>query len=61
MSSRPLFDVSAPGERVWPRRSGDGLANHHEARFYVVAGVVSPTSRWLPAEASVGRLGTGVD
>jgi len=48
VSSRPLFDVSAPGERVWPRypRSGDGLANHREARFYVDAGVLSPTNRW---------------
>jgi hypothetical protein len=48
VSSRPLFDVSAPGERVWPRypRTGDGLANHREARFYVDAGVLSLSNRW---------------
>jgi len=46
--SRPLFDASAPGERVWPRypRSSDGRADHREARYYVNAGVFSPTGRW---------------
>ena len=53
VSSQPLFDVSARGEGVWPRypRSGDGLANHREARFYVDAGFLSPTSRWQLAIA----------
>ncbi|WP_241981336.1 hypothetical protein [Cryobacterium algoritolerans] len=53
VSSRPLFDAAASGERVWPRypRGSDGRANHREARYYVNAGVLSPTSRWQLAIA----------
>jgi len=53
VSSRPLFESRGAGERVWPRypRGSDGRANHKEARYYVNAGVLSPTSRWQLAIA----------
>jgi DNA-binding transcriptional ArsR family regulator len=46
--SRPLFEASAQGERVWPRypRLSDGRANHREARGYVDEGVLYPENRW---------------
>lgn len=48
VSSRPLFEASTPGERVWPRysRSPDGRADHRQAREYVDDGVLNPESRW---------------
>ncbi len=53
VSSRPLFESSKPGERVWPRypRTDDGLADHRMARWYVNAGYLSPTNRWQLAVA----------
>ena len=48
VSSRPLFEASTPGERIWPRypRSPDGRADHHQAREYVDEGVLNPENRW---------------
>jgi hypothetical protein len=53
ISSRPLFEASRPGERVWPRypRSHDGLGDHRQAREYVDAGVLNPENRWQLAAA----------
>ncbi|MCU1530408.1 MAG: hypothetical protein JWP75_4171 [Frondihabitans sp.] len=48
VSSRPIFESSAPGERIWPRYPRDtaGLGDHKQARQYVDDGVLSPMSRW---------------
>jgi DNA-binding IscR family transcriptional regulator len=48
VTSRPIFESSSPGERIWPRypRNNEGLGDHKQARQYVDDGVLSPTSRW---------------
>ena len=48
VSARALFEEATPGERVWPRypRDAHGLADHREARYWVVEGVLRPESRW---------------
>ncbi|MCI4659560.1 hypothetical protein [Cryobacterium zhongshanensis] len=47
-SSRPLFAVTAPGERVWPRYPRDSFnrADHRAARELVAAGLLNPENRW---------------
>ena len=54
VTSRPVFESSAPGERVWPRypRSFDARADHRQARQYVDEGVLSPTNRWQLSDAA---------
>lgn len=54
VTSRPVIFSEEPGERTWPRypRNIDGTANHKEARGYVDAGVLSPTSRWQLSDAA---------
>ena len=54
VTSRLVFESSTPGERIWPRypRGGDLLGDHRQARLYVDAGVLSPTSRWQLSDAA---------
>jgi hypothetical protein len=54
VSSRPVFESSAPGERVWPRypRGSDAQGDHQLARQYVDDGILSPTSRWQLSDAA---------
>jgi hypothetical protein len=54
VTSRPIFETSAPGERIWPRypRDSQGLGDHKQARRYVDDGVLSPTSRWQLSAAA---------
>jgi len=54
VTSRPIFETTAPGERIWPRypRDSDGLGDHKQARQYVDDGVLSPTSRWQLSDAA---------
>ncbi|MGO4785162.1 helix-turn-helix domain-containing protein [Cryobacterium sp. W22_MBD10_FK3] len=49
VSSRPLFEASNAGERVWPRypRASNNLADHRSALELVAAGNLNPESRWL--------------
>jgi hypothetical protein len=48
VTRRPLFEATAPGERVWPRypRSPDQRGDHKAARHLVLAGALNPESRW---------------
>ena len=48
VSSRPLFGVSTPGERLWPRypRASTNRADHRSALDLVGAGLLSPENRW---------------
>ena len=48
VSSRPLFEASTSGERVWPRypRSRTNLADHRSALELVGAGLLNPENRW---------------
>ena len=48
VSSRPLFEVSTAGERVWPRypRASNNLADHRSALELVGAGLLNPENRW---------------
>ena len=48
VSSRPLFEASTRGERVWPRypRASTNLADHRAALELVGAGVLNPENRW---------------
>nr|WP_255498581.1 hypothetical protein [Cryobacterium sp.] len=48
VSSRPLFEASNAGERVWPRypRASNNLADHRSALELVAAGNLNPESRW---------------
>lgn len=54
VTSRPIEFTSEPGERSWPRypRHADGTANHKEARYYVDAGVLSPSNPWQLSAAA---------
>jgi hypothetical protein len=54
VTSRPIFETTAPGERIWPRypRDSEGLADHKQARQYVDDGVLSPASRWQLSDAA---------
>ena len=54
VTSRPIFETTAPGERIWPRypRDNQGLGDHRQARRYVDDGVLSPTSRWQLSDAA---------
>jgi len=48
ISSRPLFEATNAGERVWPRypRASNNLADHRSALELVAAGNLNPESRW---------------
>ena len=48
VSSRPLFEASTPGERIWPRypRASTNLADHRSALELVGAGLLNPENRW---------------
>ena len=54
VTSRPVFESSTPGERIWPRypRGINARADHRQARKYVDDGVLSPTSRWQLSDAA---------
>jgi DNA-binding IscR family transcriptional regulator len=54
VTSRPVFESSVPGERVWPRypRGFDARGDHRRARQYVDDGILSPTSRWQLSDAA---------
>ena len=54
VTSRPVFESSVPGERIWPRypRGADDRGDHRQARQYVDDGILSPTSRWQLSDAA---------
>ncbi|TIH33804.1 hypothetical protein D4765_14065 [Subtercola vilae] len=54
VSSRTLqFVDDLPGERQWPRypRAADGRADHKEARYWAVNGMLDPGSLWYSSAA----------
>jgi len=54
VTSRLVFESNTSGERVWPRypRRSDLRGDHRQARHYVDAGVLCPTSRWQLSDAA---------
>lgn len=54
VSSRTLqFVDDLPGERQWPRypRAADGRADHKEARYWALNGMLNPGSLWYSSAA----------